>query len=237
MTFVRTGRKKNIFKSCFKKTKTKQNQTISQKTPTTQQNKPKHITLNILSQLLILSSRTWKYNYESQNLCYTGGGPLCWSPVYGHNSCCSEVQESPVPTGAASAGLWRDSPVMKLVRAASSTRMETETQRVLLALEKEVLKWDTHDDIKLHLHRTVSHKSGSVFRQNLEAIFPPHSLTPKPPKANQTPQTNIQILHYQKWQGCYCMGAAYNGSLCSGFKMQTSVSKFLLSYLGDWRNL
>lgn len=39
----------------------------------------------------------------------------------------------------------------KLVKAASSTRMETETQRVLLALEKEVLKWDAHDDTKLHL--------------------------------------------------------------------------------------
>lgn len=33
--------------------------------------------------------------------------------------------------------------------------METETQRVLLALEKEALKWDAHDDIKLHLHRGI----------------------------------------------------------------------------------
>lgn len=35
--------------------------------------------------------------------------------------------------------------------------MDTETQRVLLALEKEVLKWDAHDDTKLHLQNTVSH--------------------------------------------------------------------------------
>lgn len=33
--------------------------------------------------------------------------------------------------------------------------METETQRVLLALEKEALKWDAHDDIKWHLCRRV----------------------------------------------------------------------------------
>jgi len=169
--FCQEGRISISSHALKKKTK-KKNQNSPQKTPTAQQNKPKHITLNILSQLLILSSRTRKYNYKSQNLCYTGGGPLCWRPVYGHNSCCSEVQESPVPTGAASAGLWRDSPVRKLVRAASSTRMETETQRVLLALEKEVLKWDAHADIKLHLHRRVR-QSGSVFLWSLEGLFLP----------------------------------------------------------------
>lgn len=44
--------------------------------------------------------------------------------------------------------------------------MDTETHRVLLALEKEVLKWDAHDDTKLHLQNTVSHVMAPSILEN-----------------------------------------------------------------------
>lgn len=123
-----------------------------------------------------------------------------------------------MPTGAASAGLCRDSPVRKLVRAASRTRMDTDTQRVLLALEKEALKWDAHADTKLYLGRTGKHRALQCFFKTCNSSHP----TPKSLKANEIPQTFSQVTGY------YCFGSCAGGASVLGLK-HGQGSKFLIS--------
>lgn len=113
-----------------------------------------------------------------------------------------------MPTGAASAGLCRDSPVRKLVRAASRTRMDTDTQRVLLALEKEALKWDAHVDTKLYLGRTGKHRALQCFFKTCNSSHP----TPKSLKANEIPQTFSRVT------GCYCFGSCAGGASVLGLR-------------------
>lgn len=123
-----------------------------------------------------------------------------------------------MPTGAASAGLCRDSPIRKLLRAASRTRMDTDTQRVLSALQKEALKWDAHADTELYLGRVGKHRALQGFPKTCNSSHP----TPKGLGANQMPQTS-------RVTSCYCFGSCAGGASALSLKYSQG-SKSLISW-------